>query len=150
MMYLEAMSAADLIKGADSATLQRSQACSCGSYSFDIRNGVQQFLSQCAGSQNPWMQTIHRNIEEWNSIVSEDLKSKNLNWEQLKTEVPEVLDLDILIECSCPSFLYYSVWNLDQLGAAITHQPIPPSINDPTSERILCKHLCVCIRTFLI
>lgn len=64
----------------------------------------------------------------------EDIK---INWQNYR-----LLEHDIKLYCSCPSFQYYRSFQLTQYDAAIYPENRPPIINDPSLERVwICHHL---------
>jgi len=143
----------------------RSVLCAPSLVHFDALAGFLQFQTACAGSRNSWMQTIVFN--DWQSIVTtrmpwgplmpetdEDRIERERteeettivgteSWPDVLAKFPELVNMDVSIDCSCPFFRWYGTeYNLEQRDTALFPEGVPyPHIRDPELHNIICKHL---------
>lgn len=84
-------------------------------------------------------------IQQSHLIMAQEI----LTWEQVKEQVPEVMESDIRLHCGCPSHQFNGPhYILDQLDSAITPENRYPNIRDPDLQHTLCKHLIAVLRRF--
>lgn len=83
----------------------------------------------------------------------------DMTFDDLKSMMPEVVNLDMKVTCNCPAFLYWgSAYIMDLYDSGeeslprYLHPGIPemryPQIRDPMLQRGLCKHLISVINHF--
>jgi hypothetical protein len=128
--------------------------CTTELTSFDPTSGSFSFNTHCGTSLNSWDQEVQ--FKNWNSIVPEELRGAD--WDQIKAQVPDILNDDVKVHCGCPAFQYwghqYNLTNDDD--SAITPNTIAPRLNnngyymrDP-DERHSCKHLVAVYHAFFV
>lgn len=85
-----------------------------------------------------WFSSQNREGEK-NIVYEEPYNDEDntINWGEYR-----LLDHDIKVYCSCPSFQYYRSFQLTQYDTAIYPETRPPVRNDPALERVwICHHL---------
>ncbi len=132
----------------------KSTGCNARLAWFDINAGYFAFQTHCSASRNDWSQEI--SLLDWAALVPHELIRKNLGWEGIKQEIPEILDSQAEVHCDCPAFTYWGhVYNLTQDSGALYPNAIPPSavdsegrlLRDPDARRS-CKHLIAVYRAY--
>jgi hypothetical protein len=165
MIRTTAESVLDLRMSTPSWVDDRAVLCAPNLIHFDAIAGFLQFQTQCAGSRNSWVQTIVFN--DWESIVSlrmpwgplmpetdeermtrEKLEEETTilgteSWQDVLAKFPELINMDLLVDCSCPAFLWYgSEYALTERDTALFPEGVPyPHVRDRNLSNIICKHL---------
>ena len=156
MFHLVALTAEDLAKAVDSGTASRSRGCSPNLTRFNSEKGVLDFITRCSRSSNSWNQRIV--FSDWNVLPEEAFEIKD--WNQMKNEYSEVLDMDVKVGCGCPAFVFQGpAYIVDQMNSGepslprYKNSPIPegraPNVRDPSLDHTLCKHLTSVINRFI-
>ena len=171
MFTTTAESALELSVSAPSWVNDRSTLCSPALSHFDAVGGFLQFNTNCAGSRNTWTQTMV--FDDWSSIVTtrepihpwgplmpetdEEIAEREErerveeetsivgteSWPEVLAKFPELRNMDIVVHCDCPAFLWWGSWyNLEQRDTALFPEGIPfPHVRDPALNNVICKHL---------
>ena len=65
------------------------------------------------------------------------------SWPEVLAKFPELVNMDIMVHCDCPAFLWWGSWyNLEQRDTSLFPEGIPfPHVRDPALNNIICKHL---------
>jgi hypothetical protein len=150
-MKKSAVSIADLSSMTDGASQSLSYGCTAALMSFDPTSGYFTFNTHCSTSSNSWDQELQ--FINWAALVPEDLQ--NQDWDQIKQAVPDIVNSDVRVHCSCPAFTYWGhAYNLTNEDGALHRNDIAPSLNDQgyykrdPDERHSCKHLVAIYNSF--
>jgi hypothetical protein len=166
MRIITADSALDLRVSAPSWVDDRATLCSSNLVYFDPLIGFLQFHTNCAASRNTWSQSII--FDDWESIVTlrhpwegplfpemeetriereriekETMITGDETWPEVQSKFPELINMDIMVYCDCPAFLWWGAWyNVEQRDSAMFPEGIPPpKVRDPSLSNVICKHL---------
>jgi hypothetical protein len=147
-MKITALTISQLQSMTDRASRERVTEHGCRAYAHDanVIDGLFTFATQCNTSNNEWVQQIQ--FRDWQDIVPPDI-DPNMPLMTVIQQYPEVLQLHVLVDCSCPAFSYWGhKYNLQvqNPGSALI-EATPPGINNP-DERFSCKHLSAVYNTF--
>lgn len=154
-LELEAYTARQLVDASDGITKSRSRGCRPYFRSFDKREGRAHFNT--SGTQT-WRQEVL--FEDWDAILEvikgeeglEDVEGMTGDEMWKDPTIHDLLmDSDILVLCSCPSYKYTFAYICYSLGAGELGEAInkPPNIRNPRMEGVLCKHLIAVCDQFL-
>jgi len=98
-VHIEALTVGDVVRAVDPDTDNRSYTCTPNLVSFDVQNGVLNFVTRCAESRNAWEQRVQF-TDNWD-LVPEDLRAPGESWQTLVQKFPDVMDLDCRVHCTC-------------------------------------------------
>ena len=153
--YINALSAADILRDVDPGTSSRSSGCNAQMSSINLASGSCDYVTRCGGSRNVWEQRVQ--LYDWNYIIPEDEREfLEADWNKLKVDYPELLKSDLKLHCQCPSFIYSFHYLSDAMDYALEPQPNPPGSINPNNPRnpdligTVCKHLVSVLRTYFL
>jgi len=146
-VHIEALTVGDVVRAVDPDTDNRSYTCTPNLVSFDVQNGVLNFVTRCAESRNAWEQRVQF-TDSWD-LVPEDLRAPGESWQTLVQKFPDVMDLDCRVHCTCPAFLYWGYLYIDtQLDVQLVDENRYPGVRNPDLNGIVCKHLAAVLRNY--
>lgn len=147
MIRIKAINLTVLKTKVDDQSLTRSTEHGCRSYpgESNIIDGYFTFSTSCNTTGNNYTQQIQ--FVEWATVVPvADLDPNTALLTVIQT-YPEVMQLDVMVDCDCPAFAYWGHrFNLDQINTSL-ERSMPWTVNDPDA-RYSCKHLVTVYNTF--
>jgi dihydrodipicolinate synthase/N-acetylneuraminate lyase len=137
------MKARQILGKADVKTVRSSTGISVIPLRFDNKKGI--FEWEVHGATGLYKAMIQIEPRAWR-LIGKEFKGMDLS--EALEYFREVQDkLDILVHCSCPSFLYHGyAYIATKLGFAIKREGRPPRIRNPGLRGTVCKHLVVVLR----
>jgi len=119
-------------------------SCRASQGENNVVDGYFTFSTDCNTSGNTYEQIIQFN--EWDTVVPPDIDASMPLITVLQT-YPEVWDLNVQVNCSCPAFSYWGHrYNLDRDNSSVYSRE-PYTTNNPDA-RYSCKHLAAVYYTF--
>jgi len=147
-MKLTALKISELKSMIDADSRGRVTEHGCRAYARDanVVDGLFTFSTQCNTSNSEWTKQIQ--FRDWQTIVPLDIDPTTPMLTVFQ-QYPELLQLDVMVDCSCPAFSYWGhKYNLQvqNPGSALI-ETTAPGINDPDA-RFSCKHLAAVYDAF--
>lgn len=148
-MKIKALTISQLVSMVDGDSRGRVTEHGCRAYAHDanVIDGLFTFTVQCNTSNSEWVQQIQ--FRDWQTIVPFNEIDPTTPLLTVLQQYPEVLQLDVMVDCTCPAFSYWGhKYNLQvqNPGSALI-ETTAPGINDPDA-RYSCKHLAAVYDTF--
>jgi len=154
MLHIDADSFLDLRMNTPAWVDDRAALCSASLQSFEPASGMLQFSTSCAGSGNSWNQMII--YKDWELLIPEEIRAENLTWDQVRAQVPEIVNYDLQVHCDCPAFTWHGPnYNLTVRDTSIYPNSVAPDPSRNTEnqynmklQNVICKHLASVFNNF--